>query len=104
MADQLRSSKLSAALGLINGDPTAQRGHRVRANGGGTMKAFGLVIGTALALAGCATGSVWDKPGGTQQSFAVDKYNCMKRRLPPLVGLDQEMYAGCMEALGWRKR
>ena len=53
------------------------------------MKAFGLVIGTALALAGCATGSVWDKPGGTQQSFAVDKYNCMKRRLPPLVGLDQ---------------
>ena len=68
------------------------------------MKAFGLVIGTALALAGCATGSVWDKPGGTQQSFAVDKYNCMKRRLPPLVGLDQEMYAACMEALGWRKR
>ena len=47
------------------------------------MKAFGLVIGTALALAGCATGSVWDKPGGTQQSFAADKYNCMKRRLPP---------------------
>ena len=27
------------------------------------MKAFGLVIGTALALAGCAR--VWDKPGGT---------------------------------------
>ena len=61
------------------------------------MKVFGLVIGTALALAGCATGSVWDKPGGTQQSFAIDKYNCMKRRPPPLVGLDQELYAACME-------
>jgi hypothetical protein len=68
----------------------------------------------ALAMAGCATAQApptWNKPGATQQSFAVDKYACLKeapgkvvQRDPNFQALgyreDWGLFNACMEARG----
>jgi hypothetical protein len=76
---------------------------------------------TALALtamlAGCATanGPIWNKPGGTQQQFAADKYQCIHENQSGAVAVpignmavaapvtNWGLYNACMEARGWRQ-
>lgn len=35
-----------------------------------------ILLATVLTLAGCAGNKVWTKPGGTEQSFQQDKWEC----------------------------
>lgn len=72
-----------------------------------------LVLVAALIAAGCASfQTVWDKPGGTQQSFATDNYECERDARQSgyyggglLGALSFKSFAErCMEARGWTKR
>lgn len=68
------------------------------------------VASAAVLLAGCQT--VWDKPGGTQQTFAADSYECERDARQSgyygggLIGaLNFRSFADrCMAARGWTKR
>lgn len=64
-------------------------------------------------VAGCATEppSAWVKPGGTQQVFAADRYECMqKSAIPPtwnptmgtMETTNSDLFSACMGAHGWR--
>jgi hypothetical protein len=70
----------------------------------------------AVALASCATqGPIWNKPGGTQQSFDVDKYQCQRENQGGAVAVrvgnaavavpvtNWQLYNACMEARGWHQ-
>lgn len=72
-----------------------------------------MVLVAALCAAGCAGFQpVWDKPGGTPQSFNTDSYECERDARQSgyyggglLGALNFRSFADrCMEAHGWTKR
>lgn len=70
-----------------------------------------VAIGAAVMLAGCAQ-VMWDKPGGTQQTFAADSYECERDARQSgyygggiLAGYNFRAFEDrCMAARGWTKR
>ena len=77
-----------------------------------TMAAIVLLMLTACATAPPPT---WNKPGASQQSFAEDKYACLReapgkivQRDPNFAALgnreDWGLFNACMEARGWHKQ
>jgi hypothetical protein len=77
------------------------------------------LTGLALLATGCAVAQprVWDKPGGTQDGFAVDRHACLKESTvtgqssyygrsggysSPTTSRDAELFNSCMNAHGWR--
>lgn len=65
-----------------------------------------------VAILGCASPTIWDKAGATQQDFRVDSYNCEKdTRQSGYFGGGlaasfemRDFYARCMIARGWTPR
>jgi hypothetical protein len=76
-----------------------------------------------LLVTGCAGSManpyVWQKPGGTQEAFAQDKYRCMGQATQmgqsthvstysgygysvPTTTIHAGLYQACMEASGWQ--
>lgn len=72
---------------------------------------WAVIVGAALMLASCVQ-TMWDKPGGTQQTFAADSYECERDARQSgyygggLIGaLNFRSFEDrCMAARGWTKR
>lgn len=66
-----------------------------------------LIVGSlALLLSGCAVGSGWSKPDGTQQIFDAESTKCeaqasVVKDAPVLQR--QDRYNACMKGLGWQQ-
>lgn len=73
----------------------------------------------SVLLCGCATTTLWDKPGATQQDFAQDRYRCQQETASSgnytaagslmFIAIaqsqarknQQAMFSSCMEAAGY---
>jgi len=79
------------------------------------------LVGTVAVIAlmvGCASPKLfWTKPGGNQDAFARDRYDCAREASAPYssayvgpyggssqqgVRVDHGLFNACMEARGWR--
>ena len=77
------------------------------------MRVTVALLGTAILLAGCATGRIgWDKAGVTQAERERDENACLRAAigidgsgglLVPYC-IDREVYTQCMEARGYAVR
>ena len=70
------------------------------------------LLGTAILLAGCATGRItWDKSGVTQAERERDENACLRAAIDSNGGglllpycIDREVYTQCMEKRGYTVR
>ena len=68
----------------------------------GTAVRHALVIVLVL-LCGCATRKVWDKPGASQDDFAVDQGQCQAQALSAPNPMNEGgVFHGCMRGKGWK--
>lgn len=55
-----------------------------------------------LLLSGCAAEGGWDKPGATDQNFAMDRGQCVAQAYAaPSSFQQQAIIIGCMQGKGW---
>ena len=73
---------------------------------GWTMTRSGFAVLTLLlVVSGCAP-MMWDKPGGTREQFAQDKFECHRDSIA-ITGIsygDAKFFRACMEARGYELR
>ena len=68
-----------------------------------------ILLATVLTLAGCAGNKVWVKPGGTQQSFQQDKWECQSQAGQTSAGMGEfgnawlvkDLTMECLRMRGW---
>lgn len=76
------------------------------------------VIAAMFVLSACGpllVAGYWEKPGGTDQEFQRDRYQCMRENTRTQVGVagvfgqteevtEWHMVAMCLQSKGWRKQ